>query len=319
MGGLIPDAATDPDLLAGFDGADDAAVYRLSDDLALALTVDFFAPVVDDPFDYGYIAAANAMSDVYAVGGVPRLALNVAGFPRTLDASVVQQILRGGQQAVADAGALLVGGHTVDDAEPKYGLAVIGTVKPGEHVGHDGARPGDKVVLTKPLGSGVISTAIKAGSASDDEIAGAVRSMRQLNHGASAAMAVAGAHAATDITGYGLIGHLTNIADVSDVTIELTASDVPLLDGVERLADQSLSGGSQRNYDDLRGTTHWHHDVREMTRRLLCDAQTSGGLAIVVPADRLGALSAALQQHDTAGYVIGDVLGRGDHAITVRA
>ena len=318
MGGLTSNLATDSNLIAGFGAYDDAAVYRLSDDKAAVLTVDFFAPVVDDPYNYGYIAAANAMSDVYAVGGVPALALNIACFPRTLDAEVAREILRGGSDASKDAGALVVGGHTVEDDEPKYGMAVVGFVETGKQVGHDGARPGDHIVLTKPLGSGIITTALKAGAANEDEVERATAIMKTLNNDAAAAMNSAGANACTDITGYGLIGHLINIADASKVTIEVEASRVPIIDGAVRLAEEgSVSGGTNRNLDEATSSVQWDPNVSELNRLLLCDAQTSGGLAIVVPPESKATLNAELKQRGVEAWTIGQVIPQMQHAISV--
>ena len=318
MGGLTTHAATDPNLLAGFGAADDAAVYKISSETALVLSVDFFAPVVDDPYDYGYIAAANAMSDVYAVGGQPILALNIACFPRSLDTETTRQILRGGADATNLAGALIVGGHTVEDDEPKYGMAVVGHVNPGQQVGHDGAKPGDAIVLTKPIGSGVLTTALKAGKASDSRVRRAVDVMKQLNREASTAMQTVGVNAATDITGYGLIGHLANIAEGSNVTVRISASDVPLMDGVrEPAADGCISGGTGRNYDEAGEYVEWDNSIDELTRQLLCDAQTSGGLAIILPEGHVDALLKELQLRQVNGTVIGTVVERASKAIEV--
>ena len=318
MGGLTTHAATDPNLLAGLGAADDAAVYKISDDTALVLSVDFFAPVVDDPYDYGYIAAANAMSDIYAVGGNPILALNLACFPRSLATETTRQILRGGADATNLAGALIVGGHTVEDDEPKYGLAVVGRVDPGRQVGHDGAQPGDAIVLTKPIGTGILTTALKAAKASDSHIRQAVGVMKQLNREASEAMQATGAHAATDITGYGLVGHLANIALASDVTLQISASAVPLMHGVRDLAaDGCISGGSTRNFDEAGEYVDWDGSIDEMTRRLLCDAQTSGGLAVVLPQDNVGKLVDELQLRAVTGTVIGTVAEKSSSAIEV--
>ena len=318
MGGLNSNFATDPNLLAGFGANDDAAVYRLNNDRAAVLTVDFFAPVVDDPHSYGYIAAANAMSDVYAVGGVPALALNIACFPRTLDPQVTRAILRGGSDAAKDAGALVVGGHTVEDDEPKYGMAVVGFVVTGKQVGHDGARPGDQVILTKPLGSGIITTALKAGAASEDELERATTIMKSLNLDASAAMNSVGANACTDITGYGLMGHILNIAEASEATIEINAPEVPIIEGATRLADEGcVSGGTNRNLDEAASYVSWDPGVSELTRLLLCDAQTSGGLAIVVPPDSAATLDTELQRRGVESWTIGQVIPQKQHAVSV--
>ena len=318
MGELTTQAATDPNLIAGLGAADDAAVYRINDDNALVLTVDFFAPVVDDPYDYGYIAAVNAMSDVYAVGGIPMLALNIACFPRSLDTATTRQILRGGADATKLAGAIIVGGHTVEDDEPKYGIAVVGLVNPGSQIGHKDARPGDKIVLTKPIGSGVLTTAIKAGKASDSQVQQAVNYMKTLNRDASEAMQVARAHAATDITGYGLIGHLSNIAVASNLTLQIRASKVPFMAGVPELAvDGCISGGSMRNFDEAIEFVKWDDRIDELTRQVLCDAQTSGGLAIVIPPERVDRLLNELQKRHVDGTVIGSVIEKSSRSIEV--
>ena len=318
MGELTTQAATDPNLIAGLGAADDAAVYRINDDNALVLTVDFFAPVVDDPYDYGYIAAVNAMSDVYAVGGIPMLALNIACFPRSLDTATTRQILRGGADATKLAGAIIVGGHTVEDDEPKYGIAVVGLVNPGSQTGHKDARPGDKIVLTKPIGSGVLTTAIKAGKASDSQVLQAVNYMKTLNRDASEAMQVARAHAATDITGYGLIGHLSNIAVASNLTLQIHASKVPFMAGAPELAaDGCISGGSMRNFDEAIEFVKWDDRINELTRQMLCDAQTSGGLAIVIPPERVDRLLNELQKRHVDGTVIGSVIEKSSRSIEV--
>ena len=316
----MKESATDADLLAGFGASDDAAVYRINDETALVLTVDFFAPVVDDPYDYGYIAAANALSDVYAVGGNPMLALNIACFPRTLGAETTREILRGGSDACGDAGTIIVGGHTVEDDEPKYGLAVIGSVVPGKQVGHHGAEVGDQVVLTKPIGGGIVTTALKAGAADAPVVRNATELMKTLNRDASAAMLVAGANAATDVTGYGLIGHLTNIAQPSGVTIQLRASSVPLMPGAVELLDQGyVSGGTQRNLSDVEELVRWDARISEATRLLMCDAQTSGGLAILLPHFQVDTLLTELRERGIAGAVIGEVVEQTESAISVVA
>lgn len=318
MGGLISNVATDPNLLAGFSANDDAAVYRLSDDKAAVLSVDFFAPVVDDPHSYGYIAAANALSDIYAVGGVPALALNIACFPRTLDTAVTREILRGGADATTDARALIVGGHTVEDDEPKYGMAVVGFMEPGRQIGHDGAQPGDQVILTKPIGSGVVTTALKSGAASKEEVEVATAVMKSLNGGASSAMMAAGANACTDISGYGLIGHLLNIAETSQVTIEIEASQIPVMDGAYRLATEGfVSGGTNRNLEDAEPWVSWDSSVDELTRLLLCDAQTSGGLAIVMPPSAAATLDQQLRRRGVEAWTIGHVVPTQERAISV--
>lgn len=318
MGGLTSNVATDPYLLAGFSANDDAAVYKLSDEKAAVLSVDFFAPVVDDPHSYGYIAAANALSDIYAVGGSPALALNIACFPRTLDTAVARDILRGGADAATDAGALIVGGHTVEDDEPKYGMAVVGFVEPGRQIGHDGAKSGDQVILTKPIGSGIITTALKSGTAEEEDVEVATAIMKRLNGDASAAMMAAGANACTDISGYGLIGHLINIAETSQVTIEIKAERVPVMAGAHRLAAQGfVSGGTNRNLEDAETCVSWDSSVDELTRLLLCDAQTSGGLAIIVSPSAAATLDKQLRRRGVEAWTIGHVVPAQERAISV--
>ena len=255
------DTPTDPDLLVGLDTADDAAVYRLRDDLAVVVTTDFFTPIVDDPYDWGRIAATNALSDVYAMGGTPLLALNLVAWPReTLPFELLARVLDGGADVVRAAGALVVGGHSIDDAEPKYGLAVVGTVHPDRVFTNAGAQAGDALVLTKPIGLGVISTAVKHDAATPELIEEAVRIMTTLNAGArDAALEVGDAvHAATDVTGFGLVGHARELLAASGVAGELDAAAVPVIGGVRELvADGMVAGGTQRNHAFVSDTTDW--------------------------------------------------------------
>jgi selenide,water dikinase len=290
---------------------DDAAVYRLDDERALVATVDFFSPVVDDPFDFGRIAAANALSDIYAMGARPLFALNLIAFPRDLLGSgALEEIVRGGGEVAAEAGIAVVGGHTVDDAEPKYGMCVIGEVRPDALVRNRGARPDDLLVLTKPLGTGVITTALKAGAAPPGAVAAAVASMAELNRSAALAMLENGAHAATDITGFGLLGHLAALLRASGAAARIHASAMPLLPGARELADQGhLPGGTLRNRADVAAVVAWEPDVPMVLRLLLCDAQTSGGLLIAVPADRALQLLESLHARRTgAAAIIGEVV-----------
>jgi selenide, water dikinase len=279
----------DPRLLVGSATGDDAAVFRLADDLALVQTIDFFTPLVDDPYDFGRIAAANALSDIYAMGARPLMALNVVAFPlEQLGGDVLREILRGGLEVVGKAGASLVGGHSIDDPEPKYGLAVTGVVDPAEMVTNAGGRAGDALVLTKPIGVGAIVTARKRGEAGDGELAAAVETMTTLNDAASAAALEAGAHAMTDVTGFGLLGHLHGLARESSVAAEVVAADVPAIDGVEDLLadDRAVSGGSRRNAGYAAPFTTFADGVPAWRRRLLADATTSGGLLVAVDPDR---------------------------------
>jgi len=300
---------TDPNLLVGTNTADDAGVYRLSADMALVQTVDFFTPVVDDPYWFGAIAAANALSDVYAMGGRPLTALNVAGFPvGMLPLDVLSEILRGGGDKAREAGVTVVGGHTVDDAEPKFGLAVTGLIHPDHVITNAGGRDGDALVLTKPLGSGIATTAIKRGLASKELERTAIALMATLNRAAGEAMVEAGAHAATDVTGFGLLGHLGELAAGSELSATITASSVPLIDGILALAaDDVVPGGTRRNLESLDGRLTVAPGVPEALRLALGDAQTSGGLLIAVAPATLDALLESLRSRGATGAVIGSL------------
>ena len=303
----------DPNVLVGHTTGDDAAVYRLSADRALVVTADFFTPIVDDPFDFGRIAAANALSDVYAMGARPLFALNLVGFPRKLlSEGLLEEILRGGAEVAKEAGIPILGGHTIDDAEPKYGMVAIGEVDPERMVTNAGARPGDVLVLTKPLGAGIIATAIKAGAAPASVVAAAVSSMATLNRGAAEAMVAAGLRAATDVTGFGLLGHLRSMLRASGVSARVRAADVPLLEGAARLlASGHVPGGTRRNLEDLAADVTFGPGVSDAERTLLADAQTSGGLLMAVPADRLEGVLAWLEDAAPVAAVIG-VVERGE-------
>jgi selenide, water dikinase len=279
---------TDPDLLVGLDTADDAAVYRLSDDLAVVTTVDFFTPIVDDPFDFGRVAAANALSDVYAMGGTPLTALNLVAYSLDeLGGEPLREILRGGAEVAREAGVAVVGGHSIDDREPKYGMAVTGVVHPDRLMRNSTASVGHDLFLTKPVGGGVVSTAAKRGLAGDDMIAAAVDVMTTLNRDASAAALAAGASAVTDVTGFGLLGHLREMAAASGVAAEVDASSVPSIAGVLELlgnnGEGSIAGGSRRNRAWVEDWVSWDDSVPEELRWLLCDAMTSGGLLVAAP------------------------------------
>jgi len=278
LGALPP--IVDPNVLSASSSRDDAAVYRIAPDRALVATLDFFTPIVDDPSDFGAIAAANSLSDVYAVGARPLFALGITAFPREkLSTGLLEKIVAGGAAKMAEAGIAVVGGHSVDDPEPKFGYTVIGEVHPDRLIGHEGARAGDVLFLTKPLGSGLVTTAIKRGLCPPALERYAVQVMSTLNRLASEAMIAAGATAATDVTGYGLIGHLANLAGGADV--ELHA--VPFMDGVRDLAERDLfPDGSRRNYAAYRDQVDWG-GISEVDQLMLCDAQTSGGLLVAIP------------------------------------
>jgi selenide, water dikinase len=308
----------DPALLVGLETPDDAAVYRVSDDVALVQTVDFFTPIVDDPFDWGRIAAANALSDVYAMGGTPLTALNLVGWPRALEFDLLGRVLEGGAKICDEAGVAVVGGHSVDDPEPKFGLAVTGTVHPNEVVRNTGAAPGAELVLTKPLGTGIVSTALKQGIASDAAVAEAVASMTELNRAGADAMLETGVMAATDVTGFGLIGHLLEmLTEGQDAEIEALA--VPMLTEAVDLAEQGVyPGGSERNL--TAGSVRLDVDgVADPVVKVLFDAQTSGGLLIAVEPAKTDALMEGLQQRGVRGARIGRIVaGAAQPRVAVR-
>jgi selenide,water dikinase len=296
-----------PDLLVGSSTGDDAAVYRLDDRTALVVTVDFFTPITDDPYEYGAISAANSLSDVYAMGGKPLIALNVVGFPASLDKSILGRILQGGYAKAAEAECLIVGGHTVDDPEPKYGLSVIGIVEPGKQVSNAGAKPGDVLILSKPIGTGIITTGCKAGVAPPGSVETAVAIMATLNRAASEAMMQVGVNACTDITGFGLMGHLTGMLRASGVSALLSLSSVPVLPGATELLEQGVApGGTHRNQAGVEDYVNWDDSLTDNDKLLLCDAQTSGGLLISVPEERLSLLLGALEER---GVSTREVLG----------
>jgi selenide,water dikinase len=271
-----------PDLLAGLHAPDDAAVWRRSDDEALIATADFFPPIVDDPETFGAIAAANAMSDVFAMGGEVLLALNIAAFPADLPGASVAAIIRGGAERVRAAGGVIAGGHTVLDDEPKYGLAVIGRAHPDRLLRKSGARPGDVLLLTKPIGTGLVTTALKAGTATPGEIAATVAAMRALNLAAGAAAVAAGAHAATDVTGFGLAGHAAEMAERSGVALHIEIDRVPLLPGAERLAATGVApAGAGRNVAAFRTRVRLE-SARAHAGVVVHDPQTSGGLLVAL-------------------------------------
>ena len=305
---------SDPNLLVGLDTGDDAAVYRLSDDVALIQTVDFFPPIVDDPFVFGEIAVASAVSDVYAMGGRPLTALNIVAYPMGLPKDVLGEILRGGASKAQEAGMLIVGGHTIDDDEPKYGLAVTGVIEPGSQVTNAGAREGDALVLTKPIGTGVITTAGKQQRVSPEVLEGAVESMAEINREAAEAMMAVGVNACVDVTGFGLIGHLLGMLRASEASARVSLKAVPVLDGTLELLAQGIApGGTHRNLRDSDPYVVWAESTDETTRLLLCDAQTSGGLLISVPGDKLERLLGELRSRSvTKTTVVGEVLGPGD-------
>ncbi len=309
----------DPRVLVSTSTADDAGVYRLNDDTALVFTLDFFTPVVDDPFDFGRVAAANSISDVYAMGGTPLIGLNIVCFPDgDLPNAVLGDILAGAQKKALEAGVLTIGGHSVSDQELKFGMAVVGTIHPDRIVSNVGATPGDVMVLTKPLGTGVIATGIKFERVPAETVGALTEQMATLNRSASRAMIAAGAHAATDVTGFGLIGHALEMAEGSGVTIEIDAAELPLMDGARELcADGIAPGGlgTNRHFYSPRVSIETADTV---VTELTFDPQTSGGLLVALPEDALPVFEREMAVDEAGWWRIGRVRPQGPHPISLR-
>ena len=304
----------------GSNTLDDAAVFQLREDLALVLTVDFFTPVVDDPYSFGAIAVANALSDVYAMGGTPLTALNIVAFPsRRLPLEILVKILEGGAGKAKEAGVCIVGGHTIDDPEPKYGLAVTGLIDPKRVVTNRGAKAGALLVLTKPLGVGIITTAIKRKRASPEVIAKVTEVMAALNKGAAEAMLEVGVDACTDVTGYGLLGHLSEMARASGVGATLRLGQVPVMDDAWEFVEEGIvTGGTHANHQFLEGAVIWE-DISQEEQLVLSDAQTSGGLLIAVRPESLKDLLQRLRKREAlAAAVIGEITTDNPPHIRVR-
>jgi selenide,water dikinase len=307
----------DPNLLVGFDTSDDAGVYRLSDDLALVQTVDFLTPIADDPFTFGQIAAANSLSDVYAMGGRPISALSIVGFPDGGDATVLEQILRGGLSKMDEASCTIVGGHSVRDDDLKFGYAVTGVINPKDIWRNVGAKPGDALILTKPIGTGVIATALKAGKAPAGSVDAAIASMTRLNRDAAEALhkfadsaaAQSPIHAVTDVTGFGLLGHAREMAAGSAVSVRIDHAKVPLLPGAREAAHGGfLAGGLKSNREFIASCVEFSADVNQDSRALLFDPQTSGGLLIAIAPEHAAVLCAELRRRHILAALIGEVL-----------
>lgn len=297
-----------PDLLVGLDDPDDAAVWRISADRGLIVTTDFFTPVVDDPYDYGSIAATNALSDVYAMGGQPFLALNIAALPPDLPAEVSAEILRGGAEKALQAGVVVAGGHTVQDKEPKYGLVVLGFVDPNKMVTKKGARPGDVLVLSKPLGFGTVTTALR-GEAAPADVEEVVRWMTRLNRDAARAANAVGVRGGTDITGFGLLGHAGEIATASKVGLKFNFSQIPFVSSARRYADEWIfPGGSHDNRHYFSPHVKFAQGIDEPSQMLLFDAQTSGGLLLSVPADMISDFERSAAELEQPVWVVGEVI-----------
>lgn len=317
---LLPPSGPDPNLLVGLDACDDAGVYKINDNIALIQTVDFFTPVVDDPYSYGQIAAANSLSDIYAMGGRPLTAMNIICFPtERLELEVLAEILKGGADKIREAGAVLVGGHSVEDNEPKYGLSVTGIIHPDKVLANAGAKPGDLLVLTKPLGIGIITTAIKGGLASPQEIAEAVSVMAALNKDAAEAMQEVGVSGCTDITGFGLLGHASEMARASNVTMTIFLTRVPVLRPARGYVNMGIvPAGTRTNLKYVQQFVDFAPGLTESDQLILADAITSGGLLISVPEDRVDRLLENLHARGVKdAAVIGEVGRIGSGRIAV--
>ncbi|MFC3885104.1 selenide, water dikinase SelD [Bacillus songklensis] len=305
----LPPAVPNPDLLVGLDTSDDAGVYRLNDELALVQTLDFFTPIVDDPYSFGQVAAANAISDIYAMGGKPLTALNIVAFPiATLDKQILADILRGAGDKLKEAGATLVGGHSIDDKEPKFGLAVTGLVHPQKVRTNAGAKPGDKLILTKPIGVGILTSSIKRDLLANEEIARVTEVMATLNKTAAETMESYDVHACTDVTGFGLLGHASEMAKGSGVGLRIIKDQVPVLPRVRELAEAGvIPGGTKNNFAHLQGSVTFPETMDQIDRWILCDAVTSGGLLISVAGEEAESLLADLKKAGVEAGLIGEV------------
>ncbi len=310
---------SDPRLIVGFDTADDAAVYKINDDTAIIQTVDFFPPMVDDPYTFGQVAAANALSDIYAMGGEPKLALNLFCFPsKKLPEEAIKAILAGGADKVLEAGAILCGGHTIEDPEPKYGLAVTGFVNPGRVLSNASAREGDLLILTKPVGSGILTTAAKAQLLFGEQEKQLIATMTALNAKAQRSMMKFDINSCTDITGFGLMGHVREMAEGSGLTAEITADAVPVLDGALSFANMGIiPAGAYRNREFIGEKVSIREDVDRAVADILFDPQTSGGLLISLPEKQAHALVEDIRSHTPAAAIIGRMKAKGRYAIEV--
>lgn len=310
---------TDANVLVGLNTSDDAGVYKVNDDFAIVFTVDYFTPVVNDPYDFGAIAATNAFSDCYAMGVRPCVALNIVGFPiRTLPAEVLNRILEGGSDKAREAGVSIIGGHTIEDAEPKYGMAVAGFAHPDAIITNSGAQEGDMLILTKPLGIGILTTGIKGSITSEKGESKAIEVMKTLNAEASAIMTQVGANACTDITGFGLLGHLYEMCVASKVGAEIRLSDVPVLGEAWELAKTGIiPAGAYANKEHVSAYVTFAEGIGEIPQIVLCDPQTSGGLLISVSSDKVGTMVSKFSQVGIQGAVIGGITSREAGCIVV--
>lgn len=305
----LPKSVADPNLLVGLDTSDDAGVYKINEETALVQTLDYFTPIVDDPYMFGQIGAANALSDVYAMGGKPITVMNIVGFPvNTLDKSILADILAGASDKVSESGAVLVGGHSIDDQEPKFGLSVTGTIHPEQIRANAGAKPGDRLILTKPIGVGILTTAIKKDLLNEDELNEVMNVMAELNKKAAETMKDYTVHACTDVTGFGLLGHTLEIAKGSHVGITVSNKNVPVLSKTRELAEQNIiPGGTRKNHQWLAENIDYDPHISEIDQFILCDAVTSGGLLISVPEAEAESLQRELKNNHVQSAIIGEV------------
>ncbi|AFS78975.1 selenide water dikinase SelD [Gottschalkia acidurici 9a] len=314
----LPKVHEDENLLVGIETSDDAAVYKINEDTALIQTVDFFTPVVDDPYTFGQIAATNSLSDVYAMGGEPKLAMNIICFPNCLPPEIMAEILKGGYDKVTEAGAIIIGGHTVEDDEPKYGLCASGFIHPKDVLTNSNAKVGDVLVLTKPIGIGIVNTVIKAQMADEEMYNEAVKVMTTLNKFAKDAMVKSQANSCTDITGFGLLGHSLEMAEGSNVTIKLFSDKIPVINGAEEFAKMGLvPAGAYANKNFIGNKVTFSDNVKEEMKDMLYDPQTSGGLLISIKKDNLNTLLKNLEGNATEYSVVGEVLEKQEHFIIV--
>ncbi len=314
----LPKREYDPNLLVGLDTSDDAGVYKLTDDIAIIQTVDYFTPIVDDPYMFGQIAAANALSDVYAMGGKPKTVMNIVGFPiKTLGPDVLAEILKGAADKTKEAGALIVGGHSIDDQEPKFGLSVTGLIHPDKILRNIGAKPGDSLVLTKPIGVGIMTTAVKKNAVTPEQLQKVTDTMASLNKVASECLDGLNPSAGTDVTGFGLLGHASEIAKGSEVSLVINFDKVPLLEGTTELAQQGIiPGGTMANFEWLENSVLYGDDLTEVERLILCDAVTSGGLLVSMPTIEAEQYVQKLHEQGVVeAAIVGEVTEKGEYSI----
>lgn len=315
---LLPKVKKDENLLVGIETSDDAAVYKIDDNTAIIQTVDFFTPVVDDPYIYGQIAAVNSLSDVYAMGGTPKLAMNIICFPSCLDSNIVAEILKGGYDKIKEAGALLIGGHTIEDEEPKYGLSVSGFINPKDVVTNANAKVGDVLILTKPIGSGILNLAYRGELIKDKEYNSLIENMLTLNSFARDKMMEVGINACTDITGFGLLGHMIEMSEGSDVSIKLYSKEIPILEGALEYAKMGLvPEGAYSNEKFIKDKIKVNDTVERVLLDILYDPQTSGGLLISVAKEKSNKLLELLKENTTDYSVIGEVIDKRNYEIEI--